>query len=65
MAGMHAGSLLVAHVDFAAINGQLVLAGVVQDQAEMEVILRHARDVAGVKAVKSYLQLKTLQAKAP
>jgi len=58
-------SLLLAHVDFAVINGQIILAGVVQDQAEMEVILRHARDVAGVKAVKSYLQLKTLQAKAP
>ncbi len=57
--------LLLAHVDFAAINGQLVLAGVVQDQAEMEAVLRHARSVTGVKAVKSYLQIKTLQAKAP
>jgi osmotically-inducible protein OsmY len=58
-------SLLLAHVDFAAINGQLVLAGVVKDQAEMEAILRHARDVAGLKGVKSYLQLKALQAKVP
>lgn len=47
-----------AHVDFAVINGHLVLAGVVRDQAELDTVLRHARSVTGVRAVKSYLQLR-------
>jgi osmotically-inducible protein OsmY len=54
-----------AHVDFVVLNGHLVLAGVVDSQAEMEAILRHARSVGGVKVVKSYLQLRIRQARAP
>ncbi len=57
-------ALRQAHVDFAVINGHLVLAGVAGDQPEMEAILRHARSVGGVKVVKSYLQLKIQPAKA-
>jgi osmotically-inducible protein OsmY len=53
-----------AHVDFAVINGHLVLAGVVRDQAELDAILHHARAVSGVRAVKSYLQFRTQQARA-
>jgi osmotically-inducible protein OsmY len=51
--------LRLAHVDFAVINGHLVLAGVVNDRGEMDAILRHARSVTGVRAVKSYLQLRS------
>jgi osmotically-inducible protein OsmY len=53
-----------AHVDFAVINGHLVLAGVVRDQAELDAILHHAGAVSGVRAVKSYLQFRSQQARA-
>jgi osmotically-inducible protein OsmY len=53
-----------AHVDFAVINGHLVLAGVVRDRAELDAILHHARAVSGVRAVKSYLQFRAQQARA-
>lgn len=53
-----------AHLDFAVINGHLVLAGVVADPSELQAILHHARSVSGVKVVKSYLQLKVQQARA-
>jgi osmotically-inducible protein OsmY len=46
-----------AQVDFAVINRHLVLAGVVADRARLQAILRHARAVDGVRAVRSYLQL--------
>jgi osmotically-inducible protein OsmY len=51
-----------AHVDFAVLNGHLILAGVVASPSELEAILHHARSVSGVRVVKSYLQLKTQQA---
>ncbi len=57
-------ALRQAHVDFAVINGHLVLAGVVASRSELEVVLHHARSVSGVKIVKSYLQLKLPPAQA-
>ena len=53
-----------AHVDFAVINGHLVLAGVVASPSELQAVLHHARAVSGVKVVKSYLQFKVQPARA-
>jgi osmotically-inducible protein OsmY len=53
-----------AFVDFAVINGHLVLTGVVRDRAELQAVLEHARSVSGVRVVKSYLQLRSPPATA-
>jgi hyperosmotically inducible protein len=57
-------SLWAAQVDFAVINGHLILAGVVDGPPRLEAIIRHARSVEGVTTVRSYLQLKALPANA-
>ena len=50
--------LRVAQVDMAVIAGHAVLTGVVDRREKIDRIVRHARSVDGVVAVKSFLQLK-------
>jgi osmotically-inducible protein OsmY len=52
------GALRVSQVDMAVVAGHAVLAGVVDRPEKIEQIIRHARAVEGVVAVKSFLQLK-------
>ncbi len=41
------------------INGNGVLAGVVDRQAKIDAVVRHARAVEGVTGVKSDIQIKS------
>ncbi len=50
--------LRVSQVDMVVIAGHAVLTGVVDRQEKIERIVRHARSVDGVVAVKSFLELK-------
>lgn len=52
------GALRVSQVDMAVIAGHAVLTGVVDRPEKIDQIIRHARAVEGVVAVKSFLQLK-------
>lgn len=52
------GALRVSQVDMAVVAGHAVLTGVVDRPEKIEQIMRHARAVEGVVAVKSFLQLK-------
>ncbi len=52
------GALRVSQVDMAVVAGHAVLTGVVDRPEKIEQIIRHARAVEGVVAVKSFLQLK-------
>jgi hyperosmotically inducible protein len=53
------GDLKAAQVDMSVINGTVVLAGVVDRQAKVDAVVRHARAVEGVTGVKSYIQIKS------
>ncbi len=52
------GDLKASQVDMAVIAGHVVLTGVVDRQAKIDAIVRHARAVDGVTAVKSFIQIK-------
>ena len=52
------GALRVSQVDMAVIAGHAVLTGVVDRPEKIDQIMRHARAVEGVVAVKSFLQLQ-------
>ena len=51
-------ALRVSQVDMVVIAGHAVLTGVVDRQEKIDQIVRHARAVEGVVAVKEFLQLK-------
>lgn len=51
--------LRVSQVDMVVIAGHAVLTGVVDRQEKIDRIVRHARAVDGVVAVKSFLELKS------
>ena len=53
------GDLKASQVDMTVINGNVVLTGIVDRQAKIDAVIRHARAVEGVTAVKSYIQLKS------
>ena len=53
------GALKASQVDMTVINGNVVLTGVVDRQAKIDAVVRHARAVEGVTAVKSYIQVKS------
>lgn len=52
------GDLKASQVDMAVIASHVVLTGVVDSQVKVDAILRHARAVEGVTAVKSFMQIK-------
>ena len=52
------GDLKASQVDMAVIAGHVVLTGVVDRQAKINAVVRHARAVDGVVTVKSYIQIK-------
>jgi len=52
------GALRISQVDMAVVAGHAVLTGVVDRPEKIEQIIRHARAVEGVVAVKSFLQIK-------
>jgi osmotically-inducible protein OsmY len=49
--------LMAAQVDMTAIDGHVVLVGVVSSRAKVEKIIAIARATDGVKAVKSFIQV--------
>lgn len=51
------GDLKASQVDLAVIAGHVVLTGVVDRQAKIDAVVRHARAVEGVTTVKSYIQI--------
>ncbi len=51
------GDLKASQVDMAVIAGHVVLTGVVDRQAKIDAVGRHARAVEGVTTVKSYMQI--------
>lgn len=53
------GDLKAYQVDMTVVAGHVVLTGIVDRQEKVDAILRHARAVEGVVAVKSFLQVKT------
>jgi hyperosmotically inducible protein len=53
------GDLKAPQVDWSVIAGHVVLVGVVDRPAKIDAVVRHARAVDGVTAVKSYIQLKS------
>jgi osmotically-inducible protein OsmY len=50
--------LMAAQVDMTVIDGHVVLVGVVSSRAKVEKIIAIARATDGVKAVKSFIQVK-------
>lgn len=52
------GALRISQVDMAVIAGHAVLTGVVDRSEKIDQIVRHARSVEGVVAVRSFMQLK-------
>jgi hyperosmotically inducible protein len=52
------GDLKASQVDFAVLGGHVVLVGVVDRPAKIDQVIRHARAVDGVVAVKSFMQVK-------
>ena len=52
------GDLKASQVDIAVFAGHVVLTGVVDRQAKIDAVVRHARAVDGVVTVKSYIQIK-------
>ncbi len=53
------GDLKASQVDVSVINGNVVLAGVVDRQAKIDAVVRHAGAVEGVTGVKSDIQIKS------
>jgi osmotically-inducible protein OsmY len=53
------GELKASQVDVAVIAGHVVLTGVVDRRAKIDAVIRHARAVEAVTAVKSYIQVKS------
>lgn len=51
-------ALRVSQVDMVVIAGHAILTGVVDRREKIDQIIRHARSVDGVVAVKSFLELK-------
>ena len=51
----------VASINYSieSVNGALYLIGVAQDQAELDRVLAHARDIAYVRRVVTYVRLKS------
>ncbi|MDF1721261.1 MAG: BON domain-containing protein [Minwuia sp.] len=41
------------------VNGTIYLIGIAQDEAELNRVIRHARNIEGVRKVESYVRLKT------
>lgn len=51
--------LRLAQFDLTTVAGHVVLAGVVDRQEKVEQVIRYARSVDGVVAVKSFMQVKS------
>ena len=53
------GDLKVSQVDWAVVNGQVVLVGFVDREDKAARVVRHARSIDGVGAVRSFIQVRT------
>ena len=52
------GDLKSSQVDFTVLAGQVVLTGLVDRQAKVDAVVRHARAIEGVTAVKSFILVR-------
>ena len=52
------GDLKASQVDFTVLGGHVVLTGLVDRQAKVDEIVRHARSIEGVVAVRSFVLVR-------